>query len=276
MAKYIKINDLNMDELSPYVRLTGAQLKNKIHPGEALIIAESPTVIRVALDAKCVPVSILTDEKLLNSDVRGVIDELDRRGFDVPVYIGERELLRAITGFELTRGALAAFKRPTPHSLDDILKNSKRIAILEEIADSTNIGAIFRSAAALNVDAVLVTPTSCDPFSRRAIRVSMGTVFMIPWAQIGQCVNWQSEGFAELKKYGFKTCAMALADNSFEIGDGVLKAEEKLAIILGTEGTGLKKETIKNADYVTRIPMSRGVDSLNVGAAAAVAFWALC
>ncbi len=276
MARYIEINDLNLDELAPYVRLTGAQLRSTLDPDRALIIAESPTVIGVALDAGCIPVSILTDKRLINSDVRGVIERLDSMGLDVPIYTGERDLLASITGFELTRGALAAFKRPQNNDICEILSTARRVAVLEEIADSTNIGAIFRSAAALNVDAVLVTPTCCDPFSRRAIRVSMGTVFMMPWCYIGNAKEeWPSKGMTLLREYGFKTAAMALSDDSVAIGDPCLD-EEKLAIILGTEGTGLKSETIKEADFVTRIPMSRGVDSLNVGAAAAIAFYRLC
>ena len=276
MARYIEINDLNLDELAPYVRLTGAQLRSTLDPDRALIIAESPTVIGVALDRGCIPVSILTDKRLINSDVRGIIERLDSMGFDVPVYTGERDLLARITGFELTRGALAAFKRPRESNIREILSTARRVAVLEEIADSTNIGAIFRSAAALGVDAVLVTPTCCDPFSRRAIRVSMGTAFMIPWCYIGKAKeDWPSKGMGLLREYGFKTVAMALSNNSVSIDDPCLD-EDKLAIILGTEGTGLKSETIKEADFVTRIPMSRGVDSLNVGAAAAIAFYRLC
>ena len=277
MPNYIKIDDLHSPALDPYVRLTGAQLKNKLNLKDGLIIVESPTVIGVALDAGCVPVSLLTDERLINSDVRGIIERLDNLGLDIPIYTGERDTLTRITGFELTRGALAAFKRPTPLSACDILKKARRVAVLEEIADSTNIGAIVRSAAALDVDALLITPTCCDPLCRRAIRVSMGTVFMLPFARItNEPSDWPSRGIDILHEYGFKTVAMALRDDSVAIDSPLLLGEEKLAIILGTEGTGLKAETIKRSDYVTRIPMSRGVDSLNVGAAAAIAFYALC
>lgn len=277
MARYIKIDNLENEALAPYVRLTGAQLKSKLHPDSALIIAESPTVIGVALDAGYVPVSILTDKRLINSDVRGVIDRLDECGLDVPIYVGERDTLAKITGFELTRGALAAFKRPSTRSIDEILKTAHRVAVLEEIADSTNIGAIIRSAAALNVDAVLITPTCCDPFCRRAIRVSMGTVFMLPWAQIGDTKeDWPKNGIDKLHEYGFKTVAMALRDTSVAISAPILRNEDRLAVILGTEGTGLCAETINLSDYVSIIPMTRGVDSLNVGAAAAIAFYALC
>lgn len=277
MARFIEINDLSGAELDAYVRLTGAQLKRRLNPNQAVFIAESPTVISVALDAGCIPVSILTDKRLLNSDVRGVIDKADALGYDIPVYIGEREVLRDITGFELTRGALAEMYRPEPKSLPDIIHNAKRVAVLESIMDTTNVGAIFRSAAALGVDAVLITPDCCDPLSRRAIRVSMGTVFMIPWTQIGENYSdWPQKGIETLHGYGFKTVAMALRDDSIIPSDNLLKGEERLAIILGTEGTGLKPETICEADYVVRIPMTRGVDSLNVGAAAAIAFYELC
>ena len=277
MAKYIKINNLSQCELDPYVRLTGAQLKSRLDPSRAVFIAESPTVIGVALDAGCIPVSILTDKRLLNSDVRGVSDKADALGYDIPVYIGEREVLRDITGFELTRGAFAEMRRPKPTNIDEILTSARRVAVLERITDTTNVGAIFRSAAALGIDAVLVTPDCCDPLSRRAIRVSMGTVFMIPWAQIGESyTDWPQKGMEILHGYGFKTVAMALRDDSVIPSDQDLKSEERLAIILGTEGTGLMDETIRTADYVTRIPMARNVDSLNVGAAAAIAFYELC
>ena len=278
MAEIIKVSSLGMPELDPYVRLSGAQLRSRLDPREALIIAESPNVILTAIDSGYVPVSLLTDERLLRGEVARLIERIDALPFgeDLPVYVGERELLRSITGFELTRGALAALHRPPEPSLYEVLAGAKRIAVLEEIADSTNVGAIFRSAAALGIDAVLITPTCCDPYCRRAIRVSMGTVFAIPWTRICDAPDeWPGEGLKLLRKHGFSTVAMALSLDSVAIDDERLAAEEKLAIILGTEGTGLKKETISSADHVARIPMSRGVDSLNVGAAAAIAFFQL-
>ena len=278
MAEIRKVSSLGMPELDPYVRLSGAQLRSRLAPREALIIAESPNVILTAIDSGYIPVSLLTDERLLRGEVARLIERIDALPFgeDLPVYVGERELLRSITGFELTRGALAALRRPPEPSLDEVLAGAKRIAVLEEIADSTNVGAIFRSAAALGIDAVLITPTCCDPYCRRAIRVSMGTVFAIPWTRICDTPDeWPGEGLKLLRKHGFSTVAMALSLDSVAIDDERLAAEEKLAIILGTEGTGLKTETISSADHVARIPMSRGVDSLNVGAAAAIAFFQL-
>ena len=280
MANIIKVSDISSTELDVYVRLTGAQLRCKLEPERGIFIAESPTVIRTALDAGYTPISFLTDEKLVNSDVKDIIDKISEIPSDnpsgIPIYIGERDVLKEITGFELTRGALSAMKRPILPSPKELLSGASRIAVLEEITDSTNIGAIFRSAAALGVDAVLITPTCCDPLCRRAIRVSMGTVFQVPWTRIGDSVSdWPTLGIELLKKEGFKTVAMALTDNSVPIYHEKLLSEEKLAIILGTEGDGLKKSTILSSDYAARIPMSHGVDSLNVGAAAAVAFWQL-
>ena len=265
-----KIDSLDSSELDVYVRLTGAQLRAKKENGEGIFIAESPTVIEVAIQGGCEPLSILTDERLLKS---GEVEKLIKNHPDVPVYTADRDTLTNLTGFELTRGALAAMRRPAPKTLDEVLTGARRIAVLEAICDSTNIGAIFRSAAALGIDAVLVTPTSCDPLCRRAVRVSMGTVFLVPWAKIGDTpADWPKD-IEKLKAHGFKCAAMALSDNSVSIDDPELMAEEKIALILGTEGTGLTKETIENSDYTVKIPMSHGVDSLNVGAAAAVAFW---
>jgi tRNA G18 (ribose-2'-O)-methylase SpoU len=276
MAEFIKITDITAHELDPYVRLTGAQLRNKLSPSDGIIIVESPVVIGTALDCGYMPISFLTDERLINDDVEGIIHRIKTDYPEVPIYIGERDLLREVTGFELTRGALSAMRRPALPSLSDVLKGAERVAILEEIADATNVGAIFRSAAALGFDAVLVTPTSCDPYSRRAIRVSMGTVFQIPWTRIGESASdWPSPGLELLREHGFSSAAMALCDRSVGIDDTELMNEKKLAIILGTEGTGLKHETIESADYVVKIPMFHGVDSLNVGAAGAVAFWQL-
>ena len=267
-----RIDDLSSPELDVYVRLTGAQLRNKLEPEKGIFIAESPTVIEVALNSGCEPVSILTEERLIG----GAVSEIIERCPDVPVYTASREVLARLTGFELTRGALCAMRRPKLNTVEALCKNARRIAVFEAIADSTNIGALFRSAAALNIDAVLVTPTCCDPLCRRAVRVSMGTVFQVPWTRIGEsCTDWPERGLAELKALGFKTAAMALTLDSVSIADETLASEEKLAIILGTEGDGLSKKTIAECDYTVRIPMAHGVDSLNVAAAGAIAFWQL-
>ena len=272
MANFIKIDDFNAPELDVYSRLTGQQLKSKLDPDQAILIAESPEVIRVAMNAGIEPLSLLTDERLINGAVENIIDRMD----DKPIYIATRDVLSSLTGFALTRGALAAMRRPKKKSIEEIISGARRIAILEEVADTTNIGALFRSAAALNIDAVLVTPTCCDPLSRRAVRVSMGTVFQVPWTWIGESASdWPENGLEILKSLGFKTVAMALTDDSVSIDDEELMNEDKLAIILGTEGTGLKKETIAKCDYTVKIPMSHGVDSLNVACAGAIAFWQL-
>lgn len=272
MANFIKIEDFSAPELDLYARLTGAQLRSKLEPEKAVFIAESPEVIRVAMAAGIEPISLLTDERLINSAVANIIDKMGEK----PVYIATREVLSSLTGFALTRGALAAVRRPALPTVEEVLKNARRVAVLEEVADSTNIGALFRSAAALNIDAVLITPTCCDPLCRRAVRVSMGTVFQVPWTQIGEVAqDWPQKGLAQLSELGFKTVAMALTDESVSIDDEALMGEEKLAIILGTEGMGLKAETIRGCDYTAKIPMSHGVDSLNVACAGAVAFWQL-
>jgi tRNA G18 (ribose-2'-O)-methylase SpoU len=244
-------------------------------------------VIDVALNSGCIPRSLLTDERLLDSEsVRAIIKRLEEienqaevsgKTTEIPIYTASREVLTDLTGFELTRGALAAFGRPKEESPESVLKGAKRVAVLEEITDSTNVGAIFRSAAALGIDGVLLTPTCCDPLSRRALRVSMGTVLRVPYARIGESLqDWPEEGLKLLSSYGFKTASMALSNRSVSISHSALNNEERLAIILGTEGTGLKKETIAASDYTVKIPMFHGVDSLNVAAAAAVAFWQLC
>lgn len=272
MNNIIKIEDFNRPELDVYVRLTGAQLRSKLEPEKGVFIAESPEVIRVALDAGIEPLSLLTDERLISSAVKNIIERLD----GIPIYSATKDVLTTLTGFALTRGALCAMRRPKMKSVEDVLANAHRVAVLEEVADSTNIGALFRSAAALNIDAVLITPTCCDPLCRRAVRVSMGTVFQVPWTRIGNDHrDWVTNGLEKLKSLGFKTVAMALTDDSVGIDDEQLLAEEKLAIILGTEGTGLSKETIASCDYTAKIPMSHGVDSLNVACAGAVAFWQL-
>ncbi len=276
MANIIKIETLDRPELDVFVRLTGAQLRSRLEPEKAVFIAESPTVIEVALGAGGVPVSILTDVRLLHGAVKSIIERCDEKFPDIPVYTADKDTLRDITGFELTRGALCAMKRPILKTPEEICEGAKRIAVLEGIADSTNIGAIFRSAAALGIDAVLLTPTSCDPLSRRALRVSMGTVMQVPWTVIGNThADWPEKGMEILHALGFKTAAMALTDNSVSIEDAALAREEKLAIILGTEGDGLASSTIASCDYTVKIPMSHGVDSLNVAAASAVAFWQL-
>lgn len=273
MANIIKINDYNAPELDVYVRLTGAQLRNKLEPEKGIFIAESPTVIEVAMNAGCEPISLLTDERLLGGTAMEKV--IDKCG-DIPIYTAERDVLTKMTGFELTRGALCAMKRPKLPNFEELVRDARRIAVLEGVTDSTNIGALFRSAAALGIDAVLVTPTCCDPLCRRAVRVSMGTVFQVPFSTIGESASdWPHPGIEKLKALGFKTVAMALSDNSVSIDDEALLSEEKLAIILGTEGDGLAKTTIADCDYTAKIPMSHGVDSLNVAAAGAVAFWQL-
>ena len=278
--KITEITDYNDKALDVYARLTGNQLKSRLDPKGAVIIAESPTVIDVALNAGLEPISLLTDTRLVNSAVSKIIERLDtyaqEHGTEIPIFTAERELLSNMTGFELTRGALCAMRRPEARDVREVLRDAKRVAVLEGVTDTTNIGALFRSAAALNMDAVLVTPTCCDPLSRRALRVSMGTVLQVPFARIGETASdWPEKGLALLKEMGFATVAMALTDDSVSIDDEVLGKEERLAIILGTEGDGLAKTTIAAADYTAKIPMSHGVDSLNVAAAGAVAFWQL-
>lgn len=272
MSNIIEITDFSVPELDMYVRLTGAQLRRSLEGEKGIFIAESPTVIDVALDAGCTPLSLLTDKRLLESSAKKIIERVG----DIPIYTASTELLKRLTGFELTRGALSAMVRPAALTAEQVLKNAKRVAILEEITDSTNVGALFRSAAALGIDAVLVTPTCCDPLCRRALRVSMGTTLLVPWARIGETKeDWPEKGLDLLNSLGFKTVAMALTDESVSIDDENLMKEERLAIILGTEGDGLSKNTIAKSDYTAKIPMYHGVDSLNVAAAGAVAFWQL-
>jgi len=272
MSNIIPIHDAALPELDVFARLTEAQLRNKKEPEKGLFIAESPKVIERALNAGYEPVSLLMEQKHITGDAAGII----ARCGDIPVYTAEREVLAALTGYELTRGVLCALRRRPLPSVEKLCVSARRIAILESIVDPTNVGAIFRSAAALNMDAVLVTPTCCDPLYRRAVRVSMGTVFQIPWTRIGSShTDWPHSGMEELRKLGFKTAAMALSDDSVSIDNAVLCREEKLAIILGTEGDGLSPKTIADCDYTVRIPMSHEVDSLNVAAASAVAFWQL-
>lgn len=271
MIKTVEIKDFSSPELDVYVRLTGAELRCKLEPERGIFIAESPTVIDVALNSGCKPLSVLTDKRLINSDVKSILE----RCRDVLIYTAERELLSKMTGFELTRGALCAMKRPALPTPSELLSTARRVAVLEGVCDSTNIGAVFRSAAAMNIDAVLLSPTCCDPLCRRALRVSMGTVLQVPWCYIGRGTDWQTEAFQILREGGFKTVAMALSDSAIRIDDPRLAGEERLAIILGTEGDGLRAPTVEGCDYTVKIPMSHGVDSLNVAAAGAVAFWEL-
>lgn len=272
MPNIIEITDFHAPELDPYARLTQNQLRNRLEPEKGIFIAESPKVIDRALDAGYKPVSLLMERKQITGPAAGI---LSRCG-DAPVYMADREMLAELTGFELTRGVLCAFRRPAPRPVEELCKNARRVAVLEGIVDSTNVGAIFRSAAALNMDAVLINPSCCDPLCRRAVRVSMGTVFQVPWGQLGEApADWPEKGMDILRSLGFKTAAMALSDRSVSIDDERLAKEPKLAIVLGTEGDGLAAGTIASCDYTVRIPMSHGVDSLNVAAASAVAFWQL-
>ena len=272
MPNIIEITDFHAPELDPYARLTQNQLRNRLEPEKGIFIAESPKVIDRALDAGYKPVSLLMERKQITGPAAGI---LSRCG-DAPVYTADREMLAELTGFELTRGVLCAFRRPAPRPVEELCKNARRVAVLEGIVDSTNVGAIFRSAAALNMDAVLINPSCCDPLCRRAVRVSMGTVFQVPWGQLGETpTDWPEKGMDILHSLGFKTAAMALSDRSVSIDDEQLAKEPKLAIVLGTEGDGLAADTIASCDYTVKIPMSHGVDSLNVAAASAVAFWQL-
>ena len=272
MANIIEITDFSAPELDVYARLTEAQLRIRTEAERGLFIAESPKVIQRALDAGYQPVSLLTERKHVEGQARELLERLG----DLPVYTADSHLLENLTGYGLHRGVLCAMKRPALPSVEEVCKSARRVAVLEGIVDPTNVGAIFRSAAALRMDAVLLTPTCCDPLYRRAARVSMGTVFQVPWTRIGtHHTHWPEAGMAQLRQLGFKTAAMALSDDSVSIEDPALAAEEKLAVILGTEGDGLANATIAGCDYTVKIPMAHGVDSLNVAAASAVAFWEL-
>lgn len=269
----IEITDFDAPELDVYARLTEAQLLNKDHPEDGLFIAESPKVISRALDGGYEPVSVLVEKKQVLKDAE-TIDVLGKCG-NVPVYTAEFEVLTKLTGFKLTRGMLCAMKRRRLPGLQEICNGCDRIAVLENVMNPTNVGAIFRSAAALHMDAVILTGGCSNPLYRRASRVSMGTVFQIPWTFVDNSVIWPEEGMKILRELGFKTAAMALKEDSASIDDQELMKEDKLAVILGTEGDGLAPETIADCDYTVMIPMSHGVDSLNVAAASAVAFWQL-
>ncbi len=300
MVNVHRLTSLQEPGAELFATLTEAQLRNRLEPEKGVFIAESPKVIRVALDAGLEPVALLCEERHLEGDAADIIERIG----DIPIYIGDRELLAALTGYTLTRGVLCAMRRPAAKTMEEVCEGARRVVVIDGVVDTTNIGAIFRSAAALGIDAVLVTTNSCDPLNRRAVRVSMGSVFLVPW-------TWAEEGGPDanasdtvantgrkeeegkgtvantgrkeeegayievLRRMGFKTVAMALTDKSIRLDDARLKAEPKLALIMGTEGDGLPKETIASADYVVRIPMAHGVDSLNVAAASAVAFWEL-
>ena len=272
MPDIIEITDLNDDRIGLFTRLTEAQLRNRLEPEKGIFIAESAKVVRLALEMGCKPVAYLMERRQLTNQGREFIENAG----SVPIFTADDEVLEGLTGYRLYRGVLAAMRRPKLPSVDEVLKNARRVAVLEGIVDSTNIGAIFRSAAALNVDAVLVTANCGDPLYRRAVRVSMGTVFQVPWTRIGETnEDWPERGLERLRSLGFKSAAMALSDDSVSIDDERLNKEEKLCIVFGTEGDGLAKETIARCDYTVRIPMAHGVDSLNVASAAAVAFWQL-
>ena len=260
----IKINSLKQPEIAIYASLTEAQLRNRLNPEEGIFIAESPKVINVALQKGLQPISIVCEEKHIYGDASFIIDQFP----ELQVYTGERELLAQLTGYTLTRGVLCAMKRPQLPSVEDICAKSKRVVIIDGVVDATNIGSIFRAAAAIGFDAVLLTKQSCDPFNRRAVRVSMGSTFLVPW-------TWLDNDANSVKNYGFKTAAMALSENSVSIDYPPLRDIPKLALIMGTEGDGLNQKTILASDFVVKIPMFHNVDSLNVASAAAVAFWEL-
>lgn len=270
MPNIIEITDFHAPELDVYARLTENQLVNRADPENALFIAESPNVIHRALDAGCVPVSLLLERKHIEGQAKSLIE----RCGELPVYTAPLSVLTELTGFPLTRGVLCAMRRPKLPEPEEICRSARRVAVLENVMNPTNLGAIFRSAAALNLDAVLLTPACTDALYRRCVRVSMGTVFQIPWTYLQD--NWPEAGMAFLKQMGFRTAAMALCENTVSIDDPALLAEPKLAILLGTEGDGLSDGTIARCDYTVKIPMSHGVDSLNVAAASAVAFYQLC
>lgn len=268
----VHVTDLSEKGPDIFANLTERELRFAYEKKGGVFIAESPKVIERALDAGYEPISFLMEEKHITGDAANIVTRCP----DLPVYTAPREMLEKLTGFKLTRGVLGAFKRKEVADFREICKSARRIAVLENIADATNMGAIFRSAAALGIDAVLLTPECADPLCRRCLRVSMGNVFLVDWARIGETgSDWPEKGMAELKAMGFKTLSMALRNNSVDIDDPVLHKEKKLAILLGTEGEGLLSQTINASDYVVKIPMKEGVDSLNVAAAGAVIFWEL-
>ena len=264
MSDIIRILSLNDAGVELFSNLTEAALRNKLEPEAGIFIAESPKVIRIALEQHYEPISMLCEEKHLEGDAADIV----RMCGDIPIYTGSREVLRNITGYTLTRGVLCAMKRPRIKSVEEVCKEAKRIVVIDGVSDTTNIGAIFRSAAALGIDAALLTHTSCDPLNRRSVRVSMGSVFLLPW-------TWLNTPIKHLKSLGFTTLAMALRDDAKQLSDPFLKTLDRVAIVMGTEGDGLANDVIEEADYTVRIPMQHGVDSLNVAAASAVAFWEL-
>ena len=258
-----EISSIKDERLQLFTSMTEAQLRNRLNQEQGVFIAESPKVIRIALQAGYQPQALLCEQKHIEGDARDIIEAHP----EMPVYTGSREMLSELTGYTLTRGVLCAMRRKPEPKLEDVLRDAHRICIIDAVCDTTNIGAIFRSAAALGIDAVLLTRSSCDPLNRRAIRVSMGTIFLVPWTWL--------DSYSQLHDLGFKTAAMALTDQSISLDDPILKQQDKLAFIMGTEGDGLPQQTINDADFTVRIPMSHQVDSLNVAAAAAVAFWEL-
>lgn len=260
----IEITSLNHPGVELFSTLTEAQLRNRLEPDKGVFIAESPKVIKVALDTGYEPLALLCERKHIAGDAAEIIG----RCGDIPIYTGDRKLLAELTGYILTRGVLCAMHRPLLPRVEQVCRDARRVVVIDGVVDTTNIGAIFRSAAALGIDAVLLTRNSCDPLNRRAVRVSMGSVFLVPW-------TWLEGPLTDLNRLGFRTVAMALTENSISLDDPVLSAEQRLAIVMGTEGDGLPQETVNAADYVVRIPMAHGVDSLNVAAASAVAFWQL-
>ena len=259
----VEITSLQDERVAIFSTMTEAQLRNRLNIEQGIFIAESPKVIRVALEAGYEPTALLCEKKHIEGDAKDIIESHP----EMPIYTGSRELLSELTGYTLTRGVLCAMRRKPEPPLEEILKNAHRVCIIDAVCDTTNIGAIFRSAAALGIDAVLLTRSSCDPLNRRAIRVSMGTIFLVPWTWL--------DSYSTLHDLGFKTAAMALTDQSISLDDPILKQQDKLAVIMGTEGDGLPQKTIEDADFTVRIPMYHHVDSLNVAAAAAVTFWEL-
>ena len=277
MAELLRTTTLDDPRLDPYVRLTDVQLRSRIEPEKAVFIAESIEVIGRALDAGMEPLSLLTAEKYLPSlEAANILNRMSLANESASLFVAPEDQLEQLTGFQLTRGALAAFRRPPERPVADVVRNARLIAVLEDIRNHTNVGAIFRSAAALGADAVLVSPACYDPLYRRAVRVSMGTVFQVPWTRIGSDPhNWARDGVPLLHELGFTTAAMALSDDSIALDDARLKSCDRLALVFGTEGDGLAESTISRCDYTVRIPMEHGVDSLNVAASSAVAFWEL-
>lgn len=271
MANVIEITDFTAPELDVYARLSEGQLLNRAEPEKGMFIAESPRVIERALDAGCVPVSFLSEDRHIEKEAKEI---LERCG-EIPAYVASFDVLTQLTGYKLTRGMLCAMYRPRLRTPEEVCQGARRIAVLESVVNPTNVGAIFRSAAALNMDGILLTSDCSDPLYRRSLRVSMGTAFQIPWTYFDKQITWPMEGQAFLKEQGFQTVAMALRDDTVNIDDPGLHKEEKLAIVLGTEGEGLTSQTIASCDYTVKIPMSHEVDSLNVAAASAVAFWEL-